>query len=75
MNLRELLESAAKRYGDKTATIMDKQSLSFAELDKASNKMANALIGMGVVKGDRVAMLLSNTPEFVVTYFGVVKAG
>ena len=75
MNLRELLESAAKRYGDKTATIMDEQSLSFADLDKASNKMANALIGMGVVKGDRVAMLLSNTPEFVVTYFGVVKAG
>ncbi len=75
MNLKQMLAQAARRYGEKTAIVMDDQVLSYAELDEASNKVANALVGMGVGKGDRVAMLLSNSPEFVTTYFGVVKIG
>jgi long-chain acyl-CoA synthetase len=75
MNLKQMLEQAAKRYGEKTAIVMDDHVLSYAGLDEASNKVANALVGMGVGKGDRVAMLLSNSPEFVTTYFGVVKIG
>ncbi len=75
MNLRQMLEQAAKRYGGKTAVAMGKQRLSYAQLDEASNKVANALVGMGVGKGDRVAMLLPNSPDFVTTYFGVVKTG
>jgi long-chain acyl-CoA synthetase len=54
---------------------MGNSRLSYAQLDEASNKVANALIGIGVSKGDRVAMLLPNSPEFVTTYFGVVKIG
>jgi len=49
--------------------------LSYAHLDEASNKVANAFIRMGVNRGDRVAILLSNSPEFVITYFGIVKTG
>ena len=75
MNLRQMLEQAAKRYGEKAAIVMDDHVLSYAELDEASNKVANALVRMGVGKGDRVAMLLSNSPEFVTIYFGVVKIG
>jgi long-chain acyl-CoA synthetase len=75
MNLKLMLEQAAKRYGGKTAVAMGNSRLSYAQLDEASNKVANALIGMGVGKGDRVAMLLSNSPEFATTYFGVVKIG
>ena len=75
MNLRLMLEKAARRYGKKTAVVMDDRRLSYAQLDEASNKIANALLGMGVKKGDRVAMLLSNSPEFAAIYFGVVKIG
>jgi len=75
MNLRLMLEAAAKRYGEKTAVVMDERRLSYAQLDEAANKVANALLGMGVKKGDRVAMLLSNSPEFAAIYFGVVKIG
>ncbi len=75
MNLRQMLEQSAKRYGGKTAVAMGSQRLSYAHLDEASNKVANALIGMGVGKGDRVAMLLPNSPAFVTIYFGVVKIG
>lgn len=70
-----MLREAAQKYKSKTALTMGNQRLSFAELDQASNKMANALVGLGVNKGDRVAMLLSNSPEFVISYFGVVKCG
>jgi len=73
MNLKLMLERAVKRYGKETAVAMGDSRLSYAQLDEASNKIANALIGMGVGKGDRVAMLLSNSPEFVTTYLGVVK--
>jgi long-chain acyl-CoA synthetase len=75
MDLRTMLEAAAKQYGGKTAVVMDERRLSYAQLDEASNKVANALLGMGVKKGDRVAMLLANSPEFAATYFGVVKIG
>jgi len=75
MNLRLLLETAAKQYREKTAVAMDEHRLSYAQLDEASNKIANALLGMGVKKGDRVAMLLANSPEFAAIYFGVVKIG
>jgi long-chain acyl-CoA synthetase len=75
MNLRLMLEEAARRYGKKTAVIMDERRLSYAQLDEASNKIANALLGMGVKKGDRVVMLLANSPEFAAIYFGVVKIG
>jgi len=75
MNLKMLLEEGAEKHGGKTAVAMGDRRLSYAELDKASNKVANALTEMGVSKGDRVAMLLSNSPEFVTTYFGIVKLG
>jgi long-chain acyl-CoA synthetase len=75
MNLKQMLERAAKRYAGKTAVVMGGRRLSYAELDEASNKVANALVGMGITKGDRVALLLTNSPEFVAIYFGVVKIG
>jgi len=75
MNLRLMLEAAARRYGGKTAVAMDNSRLSYAQLDEAANKVANALLGVGVKKGDRVAMLLPNSPEFAAIYFGVVKIG
>lgn len=75
MNLKLMLEETARQHGSKSAIILGKQRLSYAELDATSNKVANALIKMGVGKGDRVAILLPNSPEFVALYFGVVKTG
>lgn len=75
MNLKLMLKETARRYGRKTAIVLGDRRLSYAELDEASNKVANALLGMGVSKGDRVAMLLPNSLEFVTIYFGVVKTG
>ncbi|MFC1985719.1 class I adenylate-forming enzyme family protein [Chloroflexota bacterium] len=75
MSLKLMLEETVAHHGEKAAIISGERRLSYAELDEASNKVANALIKMGVNKGDRVVMLLSNSPEFVITYFGIVKTG
>jgi long-chain acyl-CoA synthetase len=75
MNLKVILEETVNRYAGKTAIVSGQQRISYAEVDEASNKVANALIKIGVKKGDRVATLISNSPEFVATYFGIIKAG
>ncbi len=75
MNLRLMLEETVGRYGEKRAIALGEHELSYAGLDAESNRVANALIRMGVGKGDRVAILLSNIVEFVTIYFGVVKIG
>jgi long-chain acyl-CoA synthetase len=75
MSLKSMLEEVARRWGEKPAIVSDRTTLSYAQLNEASNKVANFLIQKGVNPGDRIAMLLSNTPEFVTTYFGIVKTG
>ena len=75
MNLKLMLEETVRRYGWKAGIVLGDRRLSYAELDEASNKIANALIKTGVSKGDRVVMLLSNSLEFIIIYFGIVKAG
>ncbi|MFH1169769.1 MAG: AMP-binding protein [Chloroflexota bacterium] len=75
MNLKSMLEKSAGKYAGKTAIGIGSRRVSYADLDEASNRIARALIKMGVKTGDRVAVLLSNTPEFVTTYFGIAKSG
>ncbi len=75
MNLELMLKKTAKQYARKTAIVLDQRRVSYAELDESSNKVANALVKMGVRKGDRAAMLLPNSPDFVSVYFGIIKAG
>lgn len=75
MNLVELLDKAVSRYGGKTLMASREQRVSYAEIDEASNKVGNALKKLGVRKGDRVAMLIPNSPKFVAIYFGIIKTG
>jgi long-chain acyl-CoA synthetase len=70
-----MLEKSASEVPQKGAIILGSQRVTYGELEEASNKLANALIGLGLEKGDHVAILMSHCPEWVVNYFGVVKAG
>jgi acyl-CoA synthetase (AMP-forming)/AMP-acid ligase II len=69
------LEAAADRFGDRAAVLMGEDALSLAELDARSNAFAHHLLASGVKAGDRVAMMLSNRPEFVTTVHGISKIG
>jgi long-chain acyl-CoA synthetase len=75
VNLKLMLEETVGRYGGKTAIVLGERRLSYAGLNEASIKVASALVGMGVARGDRVALLLPNSPEFVAIYFGIVRVG
>ena len=75
MNLKFLLEQTVNQHAGKTAIVSGERRISYAELDRDSNKVAHALIKLGVRKGDRVAMISLNSPEFVTFYFGIIKTG
>ncbi len=73
--LPEILSAAAKNHPHSTAIIFFERSITYQELDDLSNRFASFLLKLGVKKGDRVALLLPNTPQFLVSYFGAMRAG
>ena len=75
MNLKAMLEKTAAKHPGKTAIVLGERRISYAELDEATNQVANTLVEMGLSQGDRVAIMLPNSPEFVTCYFGAIKAG
>ena len=75
MNLKHMLERTASEVPQNTAIVLGSRRVSYRELDETSNKIANALISLGIKKGDHVAILMSRTPEWVINCFGVLKAG
>ncbi len=69
------LEEAAKKYPDRACTIFKGAVISYKEMNALSDHMAAALVEMGVKKGDRVGIFMPNVPQFVIVYFGILKAG
>src|SRR5262245_26578702 len=75
MQVEEFLELSAARLPGKTALICGDRRLTYRELDEQCNRLAAALPQLGVVRGDRVAVCLSNSVEAVVSIFAILKAG
>jgi long-chain acyl-CoA synthetase len=75
LNLAMLLELSARRDPGKVAVIFDDMKLRYAEVNGAANKIANGLAGLGVQPGDKVALMLPNTPHFVICYYAILKLG
>jgi long-chain acyl-CoA synthetase len=73
--LFDLLRQTAKEHPRKSAVAYLDREITYAELDLLSDQFASALVGIGVQKGDRVAIFLPNIPQFIVAYYGVLKAG
>ena len=69
------LEESARKYPDKACTIFKGAVISFKEMSAITDEIAAALVGMGVKKGDRIGLFMPNTPQFVMAYFGILKAG
>ena len=73
--LFHFLEEAAKKYPDRACTIFKGAVISYKEMNARTNQMAAALVELGVKKGDRVGIFMPNVPQFVIAYFGILKAG
>ena len=75
VSLQGILQKTAKNYPANVAVVYVGKETSYAELDLLSNQFAHALAKLGVAKGDRVALFLPNVPQFIIAYFGILKAG
>ncbi len=75
LNLATILRESARSHPAKPAVIMNDRRVTYAELEAASDRLAVGLQRRGLVAGDAVALQLPNVPQFVVAYFGILKAG
>ena len=75
MNLGQLLEEKTKEHPKRAALIHEGKSVTFDELNKTVNRLANGLKGLGIKQGDRLAIMLPNIPEFVYSFFALQKLG
>ncbi len=71
----ETFDAATDRWKDKTALVFYGRKMSYRELRDHVDRFATAMHDLGVKKGDRVALLLLNSPQFIIAYFGALKAG
>ena len=73
--LPQRLEQTARKFPRRTALIYFSNRIRYAQLADQVNRCAAGLQGLGVKKGDRVALMLPNCPQFVIAYFGALRAG
>ncbi|HEY3316479.1 MAG TPA: long-chain fatty acid--CoA ligase [Bacillota bacterium] len=69
------LETAARDKADKAALIFLNRQFTYGWLGEQVARLATALRTMGVKQGDRVAIMLPNCPQYVISYYGVLRAG
>ncbi len=70
-----LLQHTVERFPDKVATVFHPQQLTFREVDGLSNSLARGLQALRVAKGDRVALFMTNRPEYLISFEAVSKVG
>ena len=73
--ITDYLSRRAAANPDKTAIIFYGREISFGELDRLSDRFAAHLAALGLVPGDRVAVFLPNCPQFLIAFYGILKAG
>jgi len=75
MNVGSLIARHAQYRPHHTGVVFEDQRLSFWEFDQRINRLANALLDLGVRKGDKVATILPNCLELLESYWAIVKIG
>ncbi|MBP1999075.1 long-chain acyl-CoA synthetase [Paenibacillus shirakamiensis] len=75
MNLANILVDSALAYPNHTALDFMGKKISYRELLKSAYRFANALLKLGIRKGDRIAVMLPNCPQGVIAYYGTLLAG
>ncbi|MBI9077995.1 MAG: long-chain fatty acid--CoA ligase [Desulfatibacillum sp.] len=71
----KLMDQTAARVPDRLAIIFGGMELTYSELKNLCDRFANALVSLGVGKGDMVAIHLPNCPQFAIAYYGTLKTG
>ena len=75
MNMETMLQKTTERYPDNPALIYESKQISYKDLNQFVEALACHMQGLGIRKGDKVAIMLSNCPEFVISYFAALRLG
>lgn len=75
LNLASMVSHHARLAPQKEAIVFGEVRMTYGQLDAMSNRVANALVEMGIGHGDKVALSCPNLPYFPVVYYGIMKAG
>ena len=73
--LYSLLTEAAAKHPSKTCLHYQGNDITYSQVDEDSSRFASALLSLGLQRGDRVGIFLPNMPQFVIAYYGILKAG
>lgn len=73
--LQYFLEEAAQEFPDRPVSIFKGAEITYAEMDKLTDRLSAALADLGVRKGTPVAIFMPNSPQFVMAFYAVLKAG
>jgi long-chain acyl-CoA synthetase len=74
-SIYQSLNQSATQFGDRPATAFLGAQMSFGELKSHADKLAAALSKLGIGKGDRVGIMLPNCPQYIISFFAVVRLG
>jgi len=73
--IHHFLEESAKRFPNKTALIHGDVRATYSQINSQANQLAHWLVKQGIIIGDRVVLIMENCLEYVVSYYGILKAG
>src|SRR5512145_2201805 len=73
--LYQILQIASGAYKEKPAVAFMGASIDFGEVKKLVDRLATALAKLGVGKGDRVGIMLPNCPQYLISFFAIVRLG
>ncbi|WP_048064321.1 long-chain-fatty-acid--CoA ligase [Archaeoglobus fulgidus] len=73
--LYEVIDEVCQKYADRTAIIFYGAEIKYGQLKEYTDRFATSLAKMGIKKGDVVAIYSPNCPQFVIAYYGAMKAG
>lgn len=75
INVYEFLDNSAAEFGSRTAIWFMENKISYKKLKDIADRLATALVNLGLKKGDVVAIMIPNFPQFIMSYYGILKAG
>ncbi len=74
-SISDMVVKQARAMGDKPVILYYERDISYREMDEKSASIAAGLQKLGVKKGDRVCLLMENSPEYYFAYFGIIRLG
>jgi long-chain acyl-CoA synthetase len=75
IRLHDFLERSAQNFPDRPCSIFKGAVITYQEMSELTDRLAAGLVARGVKKGDRVAIFMPNSPQFVIAFYAILKAG